>query len=73
MTLSANDGTKIIHAKVKDISGNETAADNFTVVIDTVKPVVSLTTDVNLISNVSGSNTATLTLSATDAAGNIAA
>lgn len=73
MTLSAGDGTKTVHAKVKDSAGTEISADDVVVLIDTVAPTnVSITSSANIISNVSGYDTATLTLTGQDASSGIA-
>lgn len=69
ITISANDGLKTINAQVKDEGGNVSTVATFSFYVDTVAPVVTLTTNKNLISNVSGYNTATLTLSAIDSQG----
>ena len=66
ITISANDGLKTINAQVKDEGGNVSTVATFSFYVDTVAPVVTITTNKNLISNVSGYNTATLTLSAID-------
>lgn len=71
-TLSAGDGEKVIHAEVKDAALNTSVAADVTVKIDTVKPVVELSADKSLISNVENFKTATLTLSGTDALSTVA-
>ena len=65
-TISAGNGLKTINAKVKDEAGNEKSAAAATVTLDTTDPVVTLTSNVSIISNVSGYNTATLTLGGSD-------
>lgn len=72
LTLSANDGSKTVHAKVIDSAGNISTADDVSVRIDTVLPVVSISTDKSIISEVSGFTTAVLTLSGTDASSGVA-
>lgn len=66
LQLSTGDGTKTIHVKVQDTSGNITTSPNLTVVLDTIVPVVRLTSDVSVISGESGYNTITFSYNATD-------
>ena len=65
-TVSAGNGLKTINAKIKDEAGNEKSALAATVTLDTTKPAVTITSNTSIISNVSGYNIATLTLSGTD-------
>lgn len=67
--LSSGDGTKTIRAKIIDGAGTESAADPVSILVDTQDPAVSLSTDKAVISNVSGYNTAVLTMSGTDVGG----
>jgi hypothetical protein len=73
ITLSNGDGTKTIHAKVIDGASTEISADDFVVLVDTVAPAnVSISSNKNIISNISGFDTAVLTLAGTDASSGIA-
>lgn len=67
LTLSNGDGQKTINAKVIDSAGNVATTTPATVTVDTVDPVVSLSSDSAVISNVSGYDTAILTMSGVDA------
>lgn len=67
LTLSSGDGLKTIHAKIKDTAGTEAEATVKTVTVDTVKPVVELSSDKTIISKISGFDTAILTLNLSDA------
>jgi len=74
LTLSAGDGLKTVHGKVKDSAGNVSAADDKTVTIDTVVPVVTITSVTPLmISNVEGYKSAVVTYSVSDATAGIKA
>ena len=66
LTLSSGDGLKTIHVKVQDIAGNVTEGTALTTTLDTTAPVVTLTSDVSMISEVSGYNTVTFNCGATD-------
>ena len=65
-SLSAGDGQKTIHAKVKDAAGNITEADVKTVTIDTVDPSAKLTIDKTIISKVKDFDKATINIEASD-------
>lgn len=73
LELSANDGLKTVHAKVKDSAGNIAEADAKSVTIDTVKPVVAISSDKDAISNIAGYDKAILTLTGTDATADVKA
>jgi len=66
LTLSNNDGVKTIKVDVEDDSGN-TASATFTITIDTVVPVVDITSTTSVISSQSGYTTAQFDLTGTDA------
>lgn len=72
LTLPEGDGDKTIHAKVIDQSGNVTTLDDVTVKLDQTKPTVALSSNKAIISNVSGFNTAVLTLTGTDTGSGVA-
>lgn len=60
LALSANDGNKVVYAKIKDIAGNTKEADSKSVIIDSEKPVAELSSDKAIISKVNGFNKAIL-------------
>ena len=64
--LSNGDGLKTIHVKVQDVAGNVTEGSALTVTLDTTAPVVTLSSDVSVISAVSGFDTVTFACGATD-------
>jgi hypothetical protein len=66
LALSSGDGTKTIKAKIQDIAGNVTTLTDVSVVLDTTPPVVTLSSDVSVISAVRGYNTVTFSCGATD-------
>lgn len=66
LTLSSGDGLKTIHVKVQDIAGNITEGSALTVTLDTTAPAVTLSSDVSVISAVSGYDTVTFACGATD-------
>jgi hypothetical protein len=66
LALSSGDGTKTIKAKIQDIAGNVTTLTDVSVVLDTTAPVVTLSSDVSVISAVSGYDTVTFACGATD-------
>jgi len=72
LTLPEGDGDKTIHAKVIDQSGNVTTLDDVTIKLDQTKPTVALSSNKAIISNVSGFNTAVLTLTGTDTGSGVA-
>lgn len=76
--LSAGDGAKTVYAQLLDASGTETVVVEYTINIDTVKPVVALSAPFNsddetksIISAVDGYNTIELTMQGTDAAAGV--
>ena len=72
VTLSG-EGTHTFHAKIKDSAGTVVPASDVSVVYDNTPPTdISISSDVSIISNVSGHNTATLTLSANPSVAGIA-
>ena len=65
--LTASDATKTVYAKFKDDVGNESAAVNASIVLDTTVPVVTIVgPDVSKISKVSGFNVSTFSFSANE-------
>ena len=64
--LSNGDGLKTVHVKVQDVAGNVTEGSALTVTLDTTAPVVTLSSNVSVISAVSGFDTVTFTCGATD-------
>ena len=66
LALSTGDGTKTINAKIQDIAGNVTTLTAVSVVLDQTAPVVTLSSDVSVISAESGFNTVTFACAATD-------
>lgn len=67
LELSTGDGTKTISAKIQDVAGNVTTLNSVSVVLDTAEPVVTLSASPTVISAVTGFDTVTFTLGATDA------
>ena len=66
--LTSTDGTKTVYAKFKDDVGNESAAVNASVILDTSVPVVTIIgPDVSKISKVSGYNVSAFSFSASEA------
>lgn len=61
MTFSDGDGVKIVHAKVRDTSGNISEALDRQVTIDSQPPVAEIKTDKEIISKIDGYNKAILT------------
>lgn len=66
LELSSSEGEKTIHVKVQDIAGNVTEGSALTVTLDTVAPIVTLSSDVSMISAQTGFNTVVFTCGATD-------
>lgn len=66
LELSAGDGTKTISCKIQDIAGNVTTLNSVSVVLDTAEPTVTLSGTPTVISAVSGFDTVTFTLGASD-------
>jgi hypothetical protein len=76
--LSAGDGVKTVYAQLLDASGTDTTIVEYTINIDTVKPVVTLSAPLNsddgkksIISAVDGYNTIELTMQGTDASAGV--
>ena len=66
LELSEGDGLKTINVKVQDIAGNVTTGTAQTVTLDTTAPAVTFSVTPSVISAVSGFDTATFSLTATD-------
>lgn len=72
LTLPEGDGNKTIHAAIIDQAGTVTQLTDATIILDQTDPTVDLVTDKAIISNVSGFNTAVLTLTGTDSGSGVA-
>lgn len=72
LTLPAGDGLKVVNAKIIDAAGNETLLTPATVTLDKTAPTVELVSDVEIISNVTGFDEATLTRTCSDDTSGIA-
>lgn len=73
VTVTSTSGTKTILAKIIDAAGNEESASTTpSVYVDLADPVVTISSNKTHISNVSGYETAVLTLSGTDSESGIA-
>ena len=65
MTFSANDGEKVIYAKVRDVAGNVVEAESRKTSIDSKAPVAEIVSDKKIISKVATFDKAILTFGAT--------
>lgn len=65
MTFSANDGEKVVKAKVRDVAGNVVEAEARKTIIDSQAPIAELASDKAIISKVAGFDKAVLTFGAT--------
>ncbi len=52
-TLSAGDGTKTVYVRFKDVAGNWSIAYSSTIILDTVTPVVTITSPTAVLSHIS--------------------
>lgn len=66
LEFSSSEGTKTINCKIQDVAGNVTTLTPVSVVLDTVAPTVTLSGSPTVISAVTGYDTVTFTLGATD-------
>lgn len=66
LEFSTGDGTKTINCKIQDVAGNVTTLTPVSAVLDTAAPTVTLSGSPTVISAVTGYDTVTFTLSASD-------
>lgn len=71
LNLPDGEGELVFHGEVMDLAGTEAAADTKKLIVDNTKPAVSIASNKTIISNVSGYEKATLTLSGSDASAGI--